>query len=214
MEYVSLCHMLCRTLWFFNIEVLSRIDKELPADGNITADGPFVSSSGGLCGSHAHHRYSALLWSCRWLPSVPSLSVSSGAHCECICSFIMRFICHCRAWKPSLWHPVPLMKHLGLHLQRAHVPSISVIERCCFILLCVPGRQLKLHLLQPGPSVHHLASTFFHTQPIWRAAEPRSRAILPWFEHICLVLPVLLCPGLDLGSVPGWDCSRSAGEWC
>lgn len=160
------------SLWFY-IRLLSRIDKDLPADGNITAEGLLVSSSAAVASV------------------APTPITDTQLHCDCAggcppsplcflwsplwwtCSFSVRFICHWRAWKPSLWHPVPLMKNPGLRLQRAHVPSISVIERCCFILLCVPGRQLRLHLQQPRRPVHHLARTFFtHTANLRKAPEP------------------------------------------
>ena len=84
-------------------------------------------------------------------------------------------ICHCQASGVLFL----LMKHLGLHLH------VLLHQRCCFILLCVPpGRQLKLHLQQPGPSASsgpHIS----HTQPIRNAADE----LLSFLASALSVLP-------------------------
>lgn len=75
----------------------------------------------------------------------------------------------------------------------ARVPSISLIERCCFILLCVPGHRLELHLQQPGPLRASSGLHIFHPQPIRKAPQPCSRAPLPRLEHMRLPQVCLFC---------------------
>lgn len=71
--YVRLCHTRCDLSGFISgcCHALIKICQQM---ATLQQKGFSVQlSSGGLCSSHAHHRYSAPLWVCRWLPSVPSL---------------------------------------------------------------------------------------------------------------------------------------------
>lgn len=98
----------------------------------------------------------------------------------------------------------------------AYLPSVwltIVVSSCCVFL---DASSNFICSSWGAPCIIWPAHFFFFLtlSQFQKPPEPCGQAALPLLEHKCLVLSVLFCPGLDLRSVPGWDCSGSVREWC
>lgn len=165
---------------------------KLPADGNITAEGPPLSS-----------------------PTVVAtlqvaVSFSPATCCVSICSLIMRVLFFVIAELES-WASGVLLLWWNLLRSSCDDPSsppsvrLSVVVLSCCVFLDVSS---NLIWLKTGSCVHHLARTFFtHGQsqrPFYLAIE-----WLLWCVH---TQAVWFCPGLDPRFVPGRDCVGSGAN--
>lgn len=203
-------------LWF-KVMALSCFDKKLPVDGNITADGPSLSTSAVISSVAPTPIWDswALWWFCRWLPSIP----------------------FCFLWSPMwmylfLHHEV----YLSLPSLKAEPLAFSSSDETSSAPSVVNPRPLHQRdwaLLfypvvcswTPAQTSFAAAETvrassglhIFHMQLITKAkAEACSRAARLSLASSTCIEPRLFCfaPALTSDTAPGWDCSRSAGEWC
>lgn len=205
-SHVVLKKYFCAThtakLWF-KVMAPSCFDKELPADGNITAEGPCVSTSAVISSAAPTpipDRRSSW-WFCRWLPSIP----------------------FCFLWSP-LWMYLFLHHEVYLSLPslKAEPLAFSSSDETSWAPSVVSPRPLHQRdwaLLfypvvcswTPAQTSFAAAETvrassgrhIFHTQLITKAAEACSRAAQPCLEHMHQALSVQSCPGLDLTRSPG-----------